>query len=80
MAAVTYELLTGEKPFPGGGEIAELLFRIANEPAPDPRAVRPDLPEGVTPILAQGLAKRPEQRYARGARMAADLRAAARAA
>ena len=80
LAAVTYELLTGEKPFPGGGEIAELLFRIANEPAPDPRAVRPDLPEGVTPILAQGLAKRPEQRYARGARMAADLRAAARAA
>jgi serine/threonine-protein kinase len=77
LAAVLYELLTGAKPFPVGKEISELLFRIANEPAPDPRTVRPDLPPGITPILAKGLAKRPADRYARGELMAADLRAAA---
>ncbi len=80
LAAVLYQLLTGEPPFAGTGEISELLFRIANEPAPDPRVVRPDLPLGFTPILAKALAKKPQDRYARGAALAADLRAAARMA
>ncbi len=80
LTVVLFELLTGQKPFPGGDGDGVLLFQIANEPHPDPRAIRPDLPEGVIPILNRGLAKDPDDRYGRGSLLAADLRAVASAA
>jgi serine/threonine-protein kinase len=79
LTVALYEFLTGERPFKGGEGLGTLLFQIANDPHPDPRAVRPDLPPCVVPILDRGLAKDPEQRYARGSLMAADLRACAAA-
>jgi serine/threonine-protein kinase len=79
LSAALYELLTGERPFPGGNDLGTLLFQIANDPHPDPRAVRPDLPSCVVPIVDRGLAKDPGQRYARGSLLAADLRVCASA-
>ena len=75
LTVVLYELLTGEKPFQGGEGIGTLLFQIANDPHPDPLTIRPDLPSCVVPVINRGLAKKPEERYARGQLMAADLRA-----
>jgi len=77
LSVVLYEMLTGEKPFRGEGDLGALLFQIVNDAHLDPRVVRPDLPPGVVPILDKGLAKDPDQRYARAALLAADLRACA---
>jgi len=79
LSVALYELLTGERPFKGGEGLGTLLFQIVNDPHPDPRTARPDLPPCVVPILDKGLAKDPDQRYARGALLAVDLRACAAA-
>jgi serine/threonine-protein kinase len=75
LTVALYELLVGEKPFKGGEGIGTLLFQIANDPHPDPRTVRADLPPCVASVINKGLAKDPDGRYARGSLLAADLRA-----
>ena len=68
-----YQLLAGVLPF-RGDSMAELMYKIANEPAPDIRKVRPELPMALTVILSKALTKVPEERYQDGAAFAADLR------
>lgn len=70
-----FELLTGEKPFKGGDSIGTLLFQIASDPHPDIISVRADLPAGIRAVINKALTKKSEDRYQRGADMAADLRA-----
>jgi serine/threonine-protein kinase len=55
--------------------MAELMYKIANEPAPDIRQLRQDLPERLAQVVALALAKRPEARYQDGDQFAAELRA-----
>jgi serine/threonine protein kinase/CHASE2 domain-containing sensor protein len=74
LTVALYELLTGEKPFKGGDGIGTLLFQIANDPHPDIRTIRGDLPPALKAIIDKGLAKNPAQRYQRGAELATALR------
>ncbi len=74
LGVMLFQMLTGVLPF-RGDSMAELMYKIANEPAPDIRIVRPDLPDGLTRIVAHALEKNPDQRYLDGAQLAADLRA-----
>jgi len=74
LGVTLYELLTGEKPFTGD-TIATLMYRIANAPHPQVRTARADLPPGCDVIIDRALMKNPDQRYQRGAELAADLRA-----
>ncbi len=74
LTVALYELLTGEKPWKGGEGIGTLLFQIANDPHPDPVSINPALPPCVKAILDKGLAKNPDERYARGSALAGDLR------
>ena len=72
---VIYEMLTGRMAF-GGTNLREVLARQATgEPTPI-ADLRPDVPPGVTGIVARALAKRPEDRYQTAGDLAADLRAA----
>ncbi|MBI2069408.1 MAG: CHASE2 domain-containing protein [Elusimicrobia bacterium] len=75
LGIVLFEMLTGEKPWKGGDSIGTLLFQIANDPPPDPKSIRQDLPEGLTTIIDKALKKNPDERYQTGTDMAADLRA-----
>ncbi|MDX6770085.1 MAG: serine/threonine-protein kinase [Elusimicrobiota bacterium] len=75
LAVALFELTTGEKPFKGGEGIGTLLFQIANDPHPDPRAIRADLPASLKAVIDKGLAKKPEERFSRGSEMAAAIRA-----
>ncbi len=68
------QLLTGRLPH-RADSMARLMYQIANEPAPDLRSLRPDLPEALANVVALALEKRPEVRYADGNQFAADLRA-----
>jgi eukaryotic-like serine/threonine-protein kinase len=77
LGVMLFQMLTGVLPF-RGDSMAELMFKIANEEAPDIRVVRPDLSAELARIVAMMLIKRPELRYQDGDKLAADLNAAIR--
>lgn len=54
--------------------MAQLMFRIANEPHTDILSIRADLPACLVAIINRSLAKQVEDRYANGAEMAEALR------
>jgi serine/threonine protein kinase len=64
LATMLYELLSGQLPFPEDADAMALLFKHAYEdPAPlDQKA--PTVPQAVVPVVMQGLATAPEDRYA----------------
>ena len=68
-----YQLACGKLPFVGDS-MAQLMFRIANEPHTDILSIRPDLPPCLVAIINKSLAKLNEDRYANGAEMADALR------
>jgi serine/threonine-protein kinase len=68
-----YQLACGSLPFVGDS-MAQLMFRIANEPHTDILSIRADFPPCLVAIINKSLAKRNEDRYASGAEMAEALR------
>jgi len=78
LGVTLFQLLTGELPHQAE-PMARLLQQIVNEPAPDVRSRRPELPEPLASVVALALEKRAELRYADGRQFAADLRAVAAA-
>lgn len=75
LGVMLFQMLTGVLPF-RGDSMAELMFKIANEEAPDIRVVRPDLSVELARIVSMMLVKRPELRYQDGDKLAAELKAA----
>ena len=73
LGASLYQLACGKLPFEGDS-MAQLMYRIANEPHTDILSVRPDLPPCLVEIINRSLAKQIEDRYANGAEMAGALR------
>ena len=74
LGAMLFQLLTGHLPHQSES-MATLMHQITNQPAPDIRRLRPELPESLALIVALALEKRPELRYQRGDLMAQDLEA-----
>ena len=68
-----YQLACGKLPFEGDS-MAQLMYRIANEPHTDILGIRPDLPPCLVAIINKSLSKQVEDRYANGAEMAEALR------
>ena len=56
-----FEMLTGERPFTGGG-VMDIIAKIAFERPPDPRELRPDLPPPLATLILRLLAKEPGNR------------------
>ncbi len=75
LAVSLYQMLSGRLPFEGES-MAQLMFKIANEPPTDIRSVRPDVPEGLVAFLARAMAKNPDERIQTGEEFAQALRAA----
>jgi serine/threonine-protein kinase len=73
LGVTLYQLCTGQLPFTGES-LAQLMYRIANDPAPDVLVVNPALPADVAAVIGRAMAKPVDQRYQRGAALAADLR------
>ena len=74
LGVMLFQLLAGELPF-RGESMAELMFKIANEEAPDIGLIRQDLPASLVALVALSLSKRPQDRYQDGDQMAQGLRA-----
>jgi eukaryotic-like serine/threonine-protein kinase len=75
LGVMLFQMLTGVLPF-RGDSMAELMFKIANEEAPDVCVIRSDLPSELARIVSMMLVKRPELRYQDGDKLAAELKAA----
>ncbi len=82
LGVVLYEMLTGRNPFVREGDTTPLpvMHRISVEPHPRVRALDPAIPAAFERIVDRALAKKPQDRYARAAEMAEELRRAAREA
>jgi serine/threonine protein kinase len=63
LACVLYESLTGHPPFPGSST-AQLINAHLNAPPPRPSTTHPDVPPQVDDVIATGMAKDPDERYA----------------
>jgi hypothetical protein len=75
LACVAFQLLAGVQPF-GRDQGMAVLFAHLSQPPPLLSAWRPGLPGGVDAVLARGMAKVPQQRFASCAEFADALRGA----
>ncbi|MDE2398572.1 MAG: serine/threonine protein kinase [Burkholderiales bacterium] len=73
LGVVLYELLAGRKAFPGSS-LAEISSAVLAGAARPLAELRPDLPPGLVAVVERAMARHSEQRYARAADMALDLR------
>jgi hypothetical protein len=70
---VLYEMLTGERPFPGRN-ITEIAYRLLSEAPPDIRATVATVPASLASVVERALAKQPDDRFASAMEMATALR------
>ena len=75
LACVAFECLTGTVPFERESDIAVAMAQLRDAP-PSAQALRPELPSRVDAVLARGMAKSPDDRYASCVAFVADLRGA----
>src|SRR5215831_7214482 len=73
LGVLLYEVLTGEKPFPGQ-TITTVIYKIVNEDPIPPRTLNPSLHPGLNDIVMRALAKDPDIRYQNCREMLEDLR------
>ncbi len=73
LGVMLYQMSCGKLPFEGDS-MAQLMFKIANEPHPDIRGLNPDLPDCVVAIIDRAMTKDPDARYQTGAEFAKDVR------
>ncbi len=62
LGVILYELMTGEKPFPGQN-ITTVIYKIINEEPIPPRSLDSSIHPGLSAVIARALAKDPAMRY-----------------
>jgi eukaryotic-like serine/threonine-protein kinase len=73
LGTLLFQLLTARLPHEGAS-MGELLRQVANDPAPDLRSLRPDLPPALAALVARLLIKRAAERPRDGLVVAEGLR------
>jgi serine/threonine-protein kinase len=73
LGVALYQMTCGRLPFQGDS-MAQLMFKIANEPHTAILSHNPNLPPCVVEIIEKALAKQPENRYQTGDEFAQALR------
>jgi hypothetical protein len=71
LAAVLYESLCGEVPYPRPSEHA-VLFSHLSEPPPRVTEQRPELPPALDQVIARGMAKEPDERPSSATELVGD--------
>jgi serine/threonine-protein kinase len=74
LGVTLYQMSCGHLPFKGDS-MAQLMFKIANEPHVDILTLSPALPPCLVDIINKALAKQPEDRYRTGNEFAQAIRA-----
>src|SRR5579862_6762988 len=62
LGVILYELMTGEKPFPGQN-ITTVIYKIINEEPIPPRSLDSSIHPGLSAVITHALAKDPAARY-----------------
>ena len=73
LGVMLYEMVTGEKPFPGQN-ITTVIYKIVNEEPVPPRQINPSIHPGISAVIMRALAKEPDQRYQNCREMLEDIR------
>jgi hypothetical protein len=73
LGVMLYEMVTGEKPFPGQN-ITTVIYKIVNEDPVPPRQIDPSIHPGISAVVMKALVKEPDQRYQSCREMLEDLR------
>jgi serine/threonine protein kinase len=73
LGVMLYEMVTGEKPFPGQN-ITTVIYKIVNENPVPPKQVNPSIHPGISSVVMRALSKDPETRYQSCREMLEDLR------
>jgi serine/threonine protein kinase len=73
LGVMLYEMVTGEKPFPGQN-ITTVIYKIVNEDPVPPRQIDPSIHPGLSAVAMKALTKEPDQRYQSCREMLEDLR------
>jgi serine/threonine-protein kinase len=73
LGVMLYEMVTGEKPFPGQN-ITTVIYKIVNEDPVPPRQINPSIHAGISAVVMRALEKEPDQRYQSCREMLEDLR------
>ena len=74
VGAMMYEMLTGRKPFDSDNPVAIAVMHMHDIPE-RPRAINPDIPDGLEEIVLRVMEKAPEDRYQTTAEMISDIEA-----
>src|SRR5882762_10320862 len=73
LGVMLYEMVAGEKPFPGQN-ITTVIYKIVNEEPLPPKQVNPTVHPGISAVVMRALAKDPDTRYQSCREMLEDLR------
>jgi serine/threonine protein kinase, bacterial len=73
LACVLYQCLTGRTPYPGDNFEQQITAHLM-EPPPRPSDTDPNIPAQVDEVIATGMAKDPDQRYATTVELAVAAR------
>lgn len=73
LGCTLYFLLTGQPPFPSGTVLQKLLQHQSEEP-PNPKVLRPEVPDVVVKLLRRMMAKSPRQRFQSAEELVQTLR------
>jgi serine/threonine-protein kinase len=72
LGVMAFQMLTGKLPFSASNPSAVLIAHM-QQPAPDPRTLRPDLPDNVARAILKALEKDPVKRFTTAGLMAKDI-------
>jgi hypothetical protein len=72
LGCVLYELVTGQRAFPGRS-VTEILLRLQSEQPPPPSRAVPGLPPALDAVMARALEKDPARRYATAMQFGEDI-------
>lgn len=72
VGAMMYEMLTGSKPFDSDNPVAIAVMHMQDIPE-RPRALNPDIPDGLEEIVLRAMEKDPSDRYQSTAEMISDI-------
>ena len=73
LGAVLYELITGERAFPGESTTA-IIYKVMNDDPIPPIVVEPSLPPGLDAVIRKALMKNPQKRFQTAEEMADALK------
>jgi serine/threonine protein kinase len=73
LGVTLFEMISGRPPFEADSAMTLMMMHI-NDPVPDIRDLKPDVPEELVAILNKALAKKRSNRYSSAAEMALGLR------